>query len=131
MVNIVLLKLRLYKRVIQLQKREILECADGRKNTRYSCYWSYLLSFITMMLTHLNTADIIVGQGHAFKTPGKVCLDVNGEWEVKIMIRNLIIVALVLVIVYDVSSEDALGYVQSTLDFLQELVYSVKESNKL
>ena len=46
------------------------------------------------------------------------------------MIRNLIIVALVLVIVYDVSS-DALSYVQSTLDFLQSLVYDVKESNKL
>ena len=42
----------------------------------------------------------------------------------EIMIRNLIIIALVLVIVYEVSSEDALGYVQSTLDFLQQLVYS-------
>ena len=49
----------------------------------------------------------------------------------KIMIRNLIIVALVLVIVYEVSSDDALAYVQSTLAFLQDLVYSVKESNKL
>ena len=49
----------------------------------------------------------------------------------EVMIRNLIIVALVLVIIYDVSSNDALGYVQSTLDFLQELVYSVKESDKL
>ena len=47
------------------------------------------------------------------------------------MIRNLIIVALVLVIIYDVSSNDALGYVQSTLDFLQQIVYNVKESGKL
>ena len=47
------------------------------------------------------------------------------------MIRNLIIVALVLVILYDVSSEQALGYVQSTLDFIQELVYSLKESDKI
>jgi len=47
------------------------------------------------------------------------------------MIRNLIIVALVLIILYDVSSEQALGYVQSTLDFLQNLVYDVRESNKL
>ena len=47
------------------------------------------------------------------------------------MIRNLIIVALVLVIIYDVSSNDALGYVQSTLDILQDLVYNVKESGKL
>ena len=49
----------------------------------------------------------------------------------EIMIRNLIIVALVLVIVYEVSSEDALGYVQSTLDFLQELIYNVQESGKI
>ena len=47
------------------------------------------------------------------------------------MIRNLIIVALAIIIIYDVSSEQALGYVQSTLDFLQNLVYDVKESNKL
>ena len=47
------------------------------------------------------------------------------------MIRNLIIVALVLVIIYDVSSDQAIGYVQSTLDFLQDLVYNVKQSGKL
>ena len=49
----------------------------------------------------------------------------------EIMIRNLIIIALVLVIIYEVSSEDALAYVQSTLDFLQELVYNVSESGKI
>ena len=47
------------------------------------------------------------------------------------MIRNLIIVALVLVILYDVSSEQAIGYVQSTLDFLNNLVYNMKESGKI
>ena len=47
------------------------------------------------------------------------------------MIRNLIIVALVLVILYDVSSDQAIGYVQSTLDFLQEFIYSIKESDKI
>ena len=49
----------------------------------------------------------------------------------ELMIRNLIIVALVLVIIYEVSSEDALSYVQSTLDFLQELIYNVRESGKI
>ena len=49
----------------------------------------------------------------------------------EIMIRNLIIVALVLVIVYDVSSDQAIGYVQSTLDFLQELIYNARESGKI
>jgi len=55
------------------------------------------------------------------------------NWQMggEIMIRNLIIVALVLVILYDVSSEDALGYVQSTLAFLQDLVYNVMESEKI
>ena len=43
------------------------------------------------------------------------------------MIRYIIIIALVLVILYDVSSEDAWGYVQSTLDFLDNLVYTMKE----
>jgi len=47
------------------------------------------------------------------------------------MIRNLIIVALVLIIVMDVSSDQVLNYVQSTLDFLQQLIYDVKESKKL
>ena len=47
------------------------------------------------------------------------------------MIRNLIIVALVLIILYDVSSDQAIGYIQSTLDFLQELMYSLKESDKI
>ena len=44
------------------------------------------------------------------------------------MIRNLIIVALALIIIYDVSSDQALGYVQTTLDFLQELIYDIEES---
>ena len=47
------------------------------------------------------------------------------------MIRNLIIVALALVIIYDVSSDQAFGYVQTTLDFLQDLLYDVKESKNL
>ena len=46
----------------------------------------------------------------------------------EIMIRYIIIIALVMVILYDVSSEDAWTYVQSTRDFLQELVYNVRES---
>ena len=42
------------------------------------------------------------------------------------MIRNIIIISLLAVIIYDVSSEQALGYVQTTLDFLQELVYDIE-----
>ena len=49
----------------------------------------------------------------------------------EIMIRYIIIIALVMVILYDVSSEDAWTYVHSTLDFLQELVYNIRESGKI
>jgi len=47
------------------------------------------------------------------------------------MIRNIIIVALLAIIIYDVSSDEAIGYVQSTLDFLQNLVYDMRESGKI
>jgi hypothetical protein len=47
------------------------------------------------------------------------------------MIKNIIILSLVLLVIYDVSSDQALGYVQTTLDFIQELLYDVKESKNL
>jgi hypothetical protein len=47
------------------------------------------------------------------------------------MLRYIIIIALVAIILYDISSEDALGYIQSTLDFLQSLVYNMKENGKI
>ena len=49
----------------------------------------------------------------------------------KIMLKYIIIIALVLIILYDISGEDALGYIQSTLDFLQGLVYNMKENGKI
>ena len=44
------------------------------------------------------------------------------------MIRNIFIIALLLVIVYDVSAEESLGYVTMGLDFLKEIVYNVERS---
>ena len=49
----------------------------------------------------------------------------------KIMLKYIIIIALVLIILYDISSEHALGYIQSTLDFLQGLVYNMKENGNI
>ena len=57
-------------------------------------------------------------------------MNVNGEWG-KIMIRNIIIVVLLAIIIYDVSSDEAIEHVQSTLDFLQNLVYDMRESGKI
>ena len=44
------------------------------------------------------------------------------------MIRNLIIVSLLTVIIYDVSAEESLGYITMGLDFLKEIVYNVERS---
>ena len=67
-VNIVLLKLKLVQEGDTITKKRNFKCADGR-NTRYlKVIGSYLLSFITMMSIHLNTADIIVGQDMLLKT---------------------------------------------------------------
>jgi len=43
------------------------------------------------------------------------------------MIRNVIILILLLVIVYDVTGQEFLEYVQIGLDNLQELVYSISD----
>jgi hypothetical protein len=43
------------------------------------------------------------------------------------MIRNVIILILLLVIVYDVTGHEFLEYVQIGLDNLQELVYSISD----
>tara|TARA_Y100000590_G_scaffold240073_1_gene270001 strand:- start:895 stop:1053 length:159 start_codon:yes stop_codon:yes gene_type:complete len=50
--------------------------------------------------------------------------------EGKIMIKNLIIVALLLVIVYGVTAEQFLGYAQTSVDFVQDLLYNVQRSVK-
>lgn len=47
-----------------------------------------------------------------------------------IMIRNIIIVLLLVIIVYDVSVDESLSYLQSGLDFLKETVYNVQRSVK-
>ena len=50
--------------------------------------------------------------------------------EGQIMIKNLIIIALLLVIVYGVTADEFLGYAQSSVDLLQELLYNVQRSVK-
>jgi hypothetical protein len=46
------------------------------------------------------------------------------------MIKTIIIIMLLLVIVYGVSAEDFLGYAQSSIDLIQELLYNVQRSVK-
>jgi hypothetical protein len=50
--------------------------------------------------------------------------------EGQIMIKNLIIIALLLVIVYGVTADEFLGYAQYSIDIIQELLYNVQRSVK-
>ena len=67
----------------QLIKEEILECSDGRKRSDAPTYWELFAEFYytdNLQPTYCRKYD---RKGHAFKTPGKVCLNKDGEWEVK------------------------------------------------
>ena len=66
-----------------IKKEEILECSDGRKRSDAPTYWELFAEFYytdNLQPTYCRKYD---RKGHAFKTPGKVCLTKNGEWEVK------------------------------------------------
>ena len=67
----------------QIIKEEILECSDGRKRSDTPTYWELFAEFYytdNLQPTYCRKYD---RKGHAFKTPGKVCLTKDGEWEVK------------------------------------------------
>jgi len=67
----------------EIIKEEILECADGRSRVDAPTYWQLFAQFY---YTDVNTPKYCRAydrKRHAFKTPGKVCLSINGDWEVK------------------------------------------------
>jgi len=67
----------------QIIKEEILECSDGRKRSDTPTYWELFAEFYytdNLQPTYCRKYD---RKGHAFKSPGKVCLNKDGEWEVK------------------------------------------------
>ena len=49
----------------------------------------------------------------------------------EIMIKNIIIIVLVCLVIYEIPKEQVLAYAQSTLDFIQELIYNVRESENI
>ena len=67
----------------QLIKEEILECADGRKRADGPTYWELFAEFYYTDMAQPEYCRRYSRNGHAFKAPGKVCLKLNGEWEVK------------------------------------------------
>mgnify|MGYP001326039560 CR=1 FL=1 len=64
-------------------KEEILECADGRSRVDAPTYWQLFAEFYYTDMAQPEYCRKYDRKGHAFKTPGKVCLKLNGEWEVK------------------------------------------------
>lgn len=66
-----------------ITKEEILECSDGRRAYDGPNYWELFAQFYYVDVNTPEYCRYYSRSGHAFKTPGKVCLDSNGEWEVK------------------------------------------------
>ena len=66
-----------------ITKKEILECSDGRKAYDGPNYWELFAQFYYVDVNTPEYCRYYSRSGHAFKTPGKVCLDKNGEWEVR------------------------------------------------
>ena len=67
----------------EIIKEEILECADGKKGIDTPGYWELFAQFYYRDVLAPEYCRYYSREGHAFKTPGKVCLNVNGEWEVR------------------------------------------------
>ena len=67
----------------QIIKEEILECSDGRKRADGPTYWQLFAEFYYTDMAQPEYCRKYDRKGHAFKTPGKVCLKLNGEWEVR------------------------------------------------
>ena len=67
----------------QLIKEEILECADGRKRADGPTYWELFAEFYYTDMAQPEYCRRYSRNKHAFFSPGKVCLKLNGEWEVK------------------------------------------------
>ena len=61
-------------------KQEKLECKDGYDGPNY---WELFAQFYYHDVNTPEYCRYYSRNKHAFKSPGKVCLDVNGEWEVR------------------------------------------------
>ena len=64
-------------------KEEILECADGKKGIETPGYWELFAQFYYRDVSAPEYCRYYSRPNHVFKSFGKTCLKVNGEWEVK------------------------------------------------
>ena len=64
-------------------KEEILECADGRRKFDGPSYWELFAQFYYRDIYSPEYCRYYSRPKHAFKSFGKVCMNKDGEWEVK------------------------------------------------
>jgi hypothetical protein len=64
-------------------KEEILECADGKKGIETPGYWELFAQFYYRDVSAPEYCRYYSRPNHVFKSFGKTCLKVNGEWEVQ------------------------------------------------
>tara|TARA_A100001011_G_scaffold360356_1_gene407580 strand:+ start:490 stop:927 length:438 start_codon:yes stop_codon:yes gene_type:complete len=76
-------KVIIKQREDKIIKEEILECADGRNRVDAPSYWQLFAEFYYTDIYTPEYCRYYSRSKHTFKTPGKVCLNKNGEWEVK------------------------------------------------
>ena len=76
-------KVIIKQREDKIIKEEILECADGRNRVDAPSYWQLFAEFYYTDMHQPKYCRKYDRKKHAFKSPGKVCLSKNGEWEVK------------------------------------------------
>ena len=77
------IKIEIVQKGDTITKREILECADGKTGIDTPGYWELFAQFYYHDVNTPEYCRYYSRNKHAFKSPGKVCLDVNGEWEVR------------------------------------------------
>jgi len=64
-------------------KQEILECADGKKGIETPSYWELFAQFYYRDVSAPEYCRYYSRPNHVFKSYGKTCLQINGEWEVQ------------------------------------------------
>src|SRR6056300_1815375 len=66
-----------------ITKEEVLECADGKKGIETPGYWELFAQFYYRETTTPEYCRYYTRPEHALRSFGKMCLKINGEWEVQ------------------------------------------------
>ena len=77
------IKIEIVQKGDTITKREILECADGKRQFDGPSYWEMFAQFYYAGVNTPEYCRYYSRPKHALKTFGEVCLSENGKWEVK------------------------------------------------